>query len=72
MKRCTEQCALQLHCTSLIIYKLFIRPHLDYGDIVYNQPNSSLSEKFESMQYNAALAITNTIKGSSKKNCNKS
>ena len=34
----------------LIIYKSFIRPHLDYGDIVYNQPNnSSLSEKIESL-----------------------
>ena len=22
------------------IYKLFVRPHLDYGDIIYNQPNN--------------------------------
>ena len=51
----------------LIIYKSFIRPHLDYGDIVYDQPNnSSLSEKIESLQYNAALAITDSTKGSSK------
>ena len=51
----------------LIIYKSFIRPHLDCGDIVYDQPNnSSLSEKIESLQYNAALGITGAIKGSSK------
>ena len=51
----------------LIIYKSFIRPRLDYGDIVYDQPNnSSLSEKIESLQYNAALATTGAIKGSSK------
>ena len=51
----------------LIIHKSFIRPHLDYGDIVYDQPNkSSLSEKIESLQYNAALAITGAIKSSSK------
>ena len=51
----------------LIIYKSFIGPHLDYGDIVYDQPNnSSLCEKIESLQYNAALAITGTIKDSSK------
>ena len=51
----------------LIIYKSFIRSHLDYGDIVDDQPNnSSLSEKIESLQYNAALAITGAIKGSSK------
>ena len=51
----------------LIIFKSFIRTHLDYGDIVYDQPNnSSLSEKIESLQYNVALAITGAIKGSSK------
>ena len=51
----------------LVMYKSFIRPHLDYGDIVYDQPNnSSLSEKIESLQYNTALAITGAIKGSSK------
>ena len=65
---------LTLPCSSLlIIYKSFIRPHLEYGDIVYDQQNnSSLSEKIESLQYNAALAITSAIKGSSKKNCIKS
>ena len=51
----------------LLIYKSFIRFHLDYGDIVYGQLNDSyLSEKIESLQYNAALAITGAIKGSSK------
>ena len=49
----------------LIIYKLFVRPHLDYGDIVYEQPfNASFSNKIKSLQYNSALAITGTIKGS--------
>ena len=65
---------LTLPCSSLlIIYKSFIRPHLGYGDIVYDQPNnSSLSEKIESLQYNAALATTGAIKGSSKENYIKS
>ena len=41
------------------IYKSFIRPHLDYGDIIYDIPgNESFSQKIESVQYNAALAIT--------------
>ena len=49
------------------MYKSFIRPHLDYGDILYDQPNNStLSEKIESLNYNAALAITGAIKDSSK------
>ena len=51
----------------LTIYKLFIRPHLDYGDVIYDQPNNNgLSAKIESVQYNAALAITGTIRGTSR------
>ena len=49
------------------IYKSFIRPHLDYGDILYDQMfNNSFHEKLESIQYNAALAITGAIRGSSR------
>ena len=50
----------------LTIYKSFVRPHLDYGNVIYDQPNNSrLSDKIESVQYNAALAITGTIRGTS-------
>ena len=55
-----------IHSALLVIYKSFIRPHLNYGDIVYDQPNKlSFTEKIESLQYNAALAITGAIKSSS-------
>ena len=38
----------------LTIYKSFVRPHLDYGDVIYDQPNnSSLSDKVESAQSTA-------------------
>ena len=48
------------------IYKSFIRPHLDYGDISYDQTfNNSFHERLESIQYYAALAITGAIRGSS-------
>ena len=51
----------------LTIYKFFIRPHLDYGDIIYDQPlNESLSNRIKSVQYKAALAITGAIEGSSR------
>ena len=51
----------------LTIYKSFIRPHLDYGDIVYDQPNNeNFCNTIEKVQYNAALAITGAIKGTSK------
>ena len=46
----------------LTIYKSFIRPHLDYGDIIYDQPNNqAFSNKLEAVQYNAILAITGAI-----------
>ena len=51
----------------LTIYKWFIRFHLDYGDLIYDQPNNNrLSEKIESILYNAALAITGAIRGTSR------
>ena len=51
----------------LNIYKFFIRPHLDYGDVIYDQPHiDTFCRRIESVQYNAALAITGTIKGSSR------
>ena len=59
---------LSLPRSSLIsINKSFVRPHLDCGDIIYDQPNNaSLSNKIESVQYKAVLAITRAIKGTSK------
>ena len=51
----------------LTIYKSFIRSHLDYADVIYDQPyNASFCEKIESIQYNAALAMTGAIRGTSK------
>ena len=51
----------------LTIYKYFIRPQLDYGDIIYDQTyNLSFHQKLESIQYNAALALTRAIRGSSR------
>ena len=50
----------------LKIYISFIRPHLDYGDITHDQPNNeSFCNLIEKVQYNAVLAITGAIKGTS-------
>ena len=50
----------------ITIYKSFIRSHLDYGDIIYDQAyNVSFQQKIESIRYNAALAITGAIRGTS-------
>ena len=49
------------------IYKAFIRPNLDYGDVLYDQAfNNSFQAKMKSIQYNACLAITQTFQGTSR------
>ena len=53
----------------LTLYKSLIRSHLDYADIIYDQPhNNSFCDKIESIQYSSALAITGAIRGTSKEN----
>ena len=57
--------------------KLFVRPHLQYGDVIYHVPTKicefskniilpNLMEKLESAQYSAALAITGIWRGTSR------
>ena len=51
----------------ITIYKAFIRPHLDYGDVIFDQAfNNSFHQRLESIQYNAALVINGAITGTSK------
>ena len=63
------------------VYKLYIRPHFDYGDVVYHttdinidrtspftfETNSLIGSKIESIQYTAARIITGAWKGTSRK-----
>ena len=47
----------------ITIYNSFIKPYLDYGDIIYDQAyNVSLHQQLESIQYNVTLAITGAIR----------
>ena len=47
----------------ITIYKSFIRSQLDYADVIYDKPsNESFLTRIESIQYNAALAITGTVR----------
>ena len=52
------------------VYKLYIRPHLDYGDIIYHtfDPNMHLefTKKSEQGQYSAAVAVTGAWRGTSR------
>ena len=46
----------------LTIYKSFVRPHLYYRDVIYDQPNNeSFCLKLESHQEGVALAIAGAI-----------
>ena len=59
------------------MYKALVRSHLDYCDIIYHIPSvqnqpplgvslTSLMQKVERIQYQAAVAITGTWKGSNR------
>ena len=51
----------------LCIYKAFVRPHLDYADIIYDQPRKeNFTQKLESVPYNSTLAITGCFCGTSR------
>ena len=52
------------------MYKLYVRPHLDYGDIIYHKYNPELNlditKKLEVTQYSAALAVSGALRGTNK------
>ena len=53
----------------LSIYKTFIRSRLDYANIIHWQAyNPTFYDKFESVQYNVCLTITDAIRGTSTEN----
>ena len=65
----------QLHTLQMILprqslitlYKSLIGPHLDYGDIIFDQTfNKSFDDNLEAIKYNASLAITGAIRVTSK------
>ena len=43
-------------------YESFVRPNLEYGDIIFNKPkNESFKSRIESIQYKGCIAITGAI-----------
>ena len=66
-------------CFRNCLFKLYVRPHLDYGDILYHtadlnkhsiqnlEASAELLRKVESIQYDAARIITGAWMGSSRK-----
>ena len=52
------------------IYKLYVRPHLHYGDIIYHKHDPEMhlhfTQKLEQTQHSAALAVTGAWRGASR------
>ena len=52
------------------IYKLYVRPYLDYGDIIYHKYDPPMrlnfTQRLERIQYCAALAVTGAWRGTSR------
>ena len=48
------------------LYKMYIRPHLDYGDVIYHGQVQENSDLAESIQYQAALIVTNCWQSTSR------
>ena len=50
----------------LRIYKSFVKPNLNCGDIMFDKPiNESFESRIESIQCNPCIAITGVIQGTS-------
>ena len=47
-------------------YKLYVRPHLDYGDIIYHNQRSDLMDLIEQVQYKAALIVSGCWQGTNR------
>jgi len=46
------------------IYLSFIKPHLDYCDIIFNSANKTNLDKLERIHYQAAILVSGCIHGS--------
>ena len=52
----------------ITLYKVFVRPYLNYGNILYDQAyNMSFYNKLKSVQYKSCWTVTGAQRGTSKK-----
>ena len=47
-------------------YKMYIRPHLDYGGVIYHNQRADLMNLVERVQYKAALIVSGCWQGTSR------
>ena len=56
-----------LRLALMTIYKAFVRPNLDYGDVIKDETyNKTFLQKLESIRYSACLALSGAIRESSR------
>ena len=52
------------------VYKLYVRPHLDYGDIIYHRHDPEIilnfTKRMEQTQYSAAFAVAGVWRGTNR------
>ena len=52
------------------VYKLYVRPHLDYGDIIYHRYDPEMilnvTKRLEQTRYHTALAVTGAWRGTNR------
>ena len=49
-----------------LCYKLYVRPHLDYGDVIYHNQRTDMMNLIEQVQYKAALIVSGCWQGTSR------
>ncbi len=47
------------------MYKMYVRPHLDYGDIIFHGQHQDTMKLLDSIQYQAGLIVTGCWKSTS-------
>ena len=47
-------------------YKMYVRSHLDYGDVIYHNRRANLMNLLEQVQYKAALGVSGCWQGTSR------
>ena len=47
-------------------YKLYVRPHLDYGDVIYHNQRVGLMKLVEQVQYKAGLIVSGCWQGTNR------
>ena len=51
-------------------YKLYVRPHLDYGDVIYHNQRTDMMNLIEQVQYKAGLIVSGCWQGTNREKLN--